>query len=472
MKKFYHTYFISLGLIFLLCAFTFFSILLHNRDMGSDSTALERIKRTGILRLITDHSINTYYYYNGQPTGFEYELAAAFADFLNVDLDVVVPGWNNMFAGLEQGKGDFIAAGLVITREGIEKVNFSIPYMSIRQHVIHHQKESGPEKIEDLSSLIIHVNRETSYHHRVNELIKSGIPINYILYDNVSAEEMVRMVHDREIKYTIATDTVALVSQRYYPDIRIGIPIREKESLAWAVSKKDPEMLEQVNKFFLYAAETGLIKKITDKYFSTIPNQDPFDLKKFHERIETRLPEYRPLIYKEAMKYGLDWKLIAAIVYQESQFDPEAVSLNNVKGLMQVTSATAEEMGVSDRFEPSESLKAGIRYLNKMTKKFEYIEDDHERTLFSLASYNVGYGHVSDAVKIAEDMGLDATKWQSLKKALPLLSKPDYYTKARHGYTRGLESVQYVERILTYYDILKQKEMNENVTYPHDSKKL
>jgi len=472
MKKFYHTYFIPLSLIILLCVFTFFSILIHNRDMDSDSTALERIKRTGILRLITDHSINTYYYYNGQPTGFEYELAVAFADFLNVELDVVVPGWNNMFTSLEQGKGDFIAAGLVITREGIEKVNFSIPYMSIRQHVIHHQNESGPEKIEDLASLTMHVNRETSYHHRLNELKKSGISLNYILYDNVSTEEMVRMVHDKEIKHTIATDTVALMSQRYYPDIRIGIPIREKESLAWAVSKKDPEMLEQVNKFFLYAVETGLIKKITDKYFSTIHNPDPFDLKKFHERIESRLPEYKPLIYKEAMEYGLDWKLIAAIVYQESQFDPEAVSLNNVRGLMQVTSATAEEMGVSDRHEPSESLKAGIRYLNKMTKKFEYLEDDHERILFSLASYNVGYGHISDAVKIAEDMGLDPTKWQNLKKALPLLSKPNYYTKARYGYTRGLESVQYVERILTYYDILKQKEVNENLTYPHDSERL
>ena len=472
MNRFYHNYFIPLCLILLLCVFTIFSILIHNRDMGSDSTALERIKRTGVLRLITENSINTYYYYNGQPTGFEYELAVAFADFLNVELDVVVPGWNNMFTSLEQGKGDFIATGLVITREGIEKVNFSIPYMTIRQHVIYHQKDSGPEKIEDLTSLTLHVNRGTSYHQRLNEIKKSGISLNYILYDNVSTEELIRMVHDKEIKYTIAANTIGLMSQKYYPDIRIGIPIQEKESLAWAVSKKDPEMLEQINKFFLHAVETGLMKKITDKYFSNIHNSDPFELKKFHERIETKLPEYKPLIYKEAVEYGLDWKLIAAIVYQESQFDPEAISLNNVKGLMQVTSATAEEMGVSDRFEPSESIKAGIRYLNKMIKKFEYLEDDHERLLFSLASYNVGYGHVSDAVKIAEDMGLDSTKWQNLKKTLPLLSKPGYYTKARYGYTRGLESVQYVERILTYYDILKQKEFNENLIYSPDSRRL
>jgi membrane-bound lytic murein transglycosylase F len=250
------------------------------------------------------------------------------------------------------------------------------------------------------------------------------------------------------------------MSQRYYPDIRIGIPIREKESLAWAVSKKDPVMLEQVNKFFLYAVQTGLMKRITDKYFSNIYNSDPFELKKFHQRIETRLPEYKPLIHKEAEKYGLDWKLMAAIVYQESQFDPEAVSLNNVKGLMQVTLITAQEMGLSNMLNPAESIKAGIRYFDKMIKKFEHIDDAHKRIPFALASYNIGYGHVSDAVRIAEEMGLDPDKWINLKKTLPLLSKPGYYTRLRYGYARGWESVHYVERILTYYDILKQKEMD------------
>lgn len=470
MKKFYFKYFIPLSLILLLSVFTVFSILIHNRNIGSDTTVLERIKRTGILRLITDNSINTYYYHNGHPTGFEYELALAFADYLNVELDVVVPGWNNMFTCLEQGKGDFIAAGLVITEEGIEKVNFSIPYMTSRQHVIFNQKDSGPGTIENLTSITLHVNRGTSYHSRISELIKSGIRLNYILYENISTEELIRMIHDKEIKYTIATDTLALLSRRYYPDIRIGIPIREKEPLAWAVSKKDPEMLEQVNKFFLYAGQTGLLKKITDKYFANINNPDPFDVKKFHQIIDTRLPEYKELIYKEAIKYELDWKLMAAVVYQESQFDPEATSFNNVKGLMQITTMAAEEMGISDRFKPSENIKAGIQYFDKMIKKFEYLEDDHEKILFALVSYNIGYGHVSDAIKIAEDMGLDPTKWQSLKKTLPLLSKSSYYTRARNGYTRGLESVQYVERILTYYDVLKQKDLDKNLNFPPDSR--
>ncbi|OGR53650.1 MAG: lytic transglycosylase F [Desulfobacula sp. RIFOXYB2_FULL_45_6] len=458
MKKFYHKYFISFSLILLLAVFLFFAVLIHKKDIDSELTAFERVKKNGILRLITDNSINTYYYSNGQPTGFEYELAEAFADFLNVELDVVVPGWNNMVLCLEQGKGDFIASGLVITRDGLEKVNFSIPYMTIRQHIIYHKEVLGPENVEDLNSRTIHVNRDTSYHFRLNDLKKSGIPFNYILYDNVSTEELIRMVNDKEIKFTIASNTLAQMSRRYYPDIRIGIPIQEKESLAWAVSKKDPEMLEQVNKFFLYAVETGILKRISEKYFSNLKDPAPLDLKKFHERIETRLPEYKQLIYKEAMEYGLDWKLIVAIAYQESQLNPDATSLNNVKGLMQVTSIAAEELGITDPFRPSTSIRAGIQYLDKMIKKFDHIENDHEKIPFALASYNVGYGHVADALQIAKDMGLNPAKWQNLKKTLPLLSKSHYYTKAKHGYTRGWEAVQYVERILTYYDILKQKE--------------
>ncbi|MBU8911335.1 MAG: membrane-bound lytic murein transglycosylase MltF [Desulfobacterales bacterium] len=457
MKKFYFNHFILINLIWLLLFFVFLSVLIHNKKIGSDLSSIERIKKNGVLRLITNNSINTYYYYNGQPTGFEYDLAREFADFLNVDLDIVTPGWNNMFSYLEQGKGDFIASGLTITKDRLEKVNFSIPYMSIQQRVVHHKLIFGPKNIEDLTFRTLHVRRGTSYQSRLEEIKKSGVNFNYILHDNTPTKELIRMVHDREIKFTIADNNIAYLNQRYYPDIRIGIPLQEKESLAWAVKKNDSKMLEQVNKFFLYAKETGLLKQILNKYYSNIEDTDPFDLKRFHQRIETRLPKYKKLIIEESIKYGFDWKLVAAVVYQESHFNPNAKSFTNVRGLMQVTTATAEEMGIENHLNPSQSIKAGIKYLDKMVKKFDYFEDEYERILFALASYNVGYGHVIDAMRIAVDMGLDEIKWQNLKTTLPLLSKSKYYKKTKYGYARGWEPVQYVERILTYYDILKQK---------------
>ncbi|MBU2628217.1 MAG: membrane-bound lytic murein transglycosylase MltF [Proteobacteria bacterium] len=460
MKKIYFNYFIFINLIGLLSFFVFLSVVIHNKEFGSDLSSVERIKKTGILRLITSNSINTYYYYNDEPAGFEYDLAVEFAKFLNVDIDVVTPGWNTMFSYLEQGKGDFIAAGLAITRERLEKVNFSIPYMTIQQHIIHHKFVFGPKNIEDLTFRTLHVGRGTSHHSRLREIKKSGIDLKYILHDNVPTEELIRMVHNREIKFTVADNNIAYLNQRYYPDIQIGIPLQEKESLAWAVNKNDPQMLEQINKFFLYANETGLLKQISDKYYANIEDSDPFDLKRFHERIKTRLPKYKEMIIKESIKYGFDWKLLAAVVYQESHFNPNARSFTNVRGLMQVTTVTAEEMGIENRLKPSQSIKAGIKYLDKMVKKFEYVEDDYERLLFALASYNIGYGHVTDAIQIAKDLELDETKWQNLKTALPLLSKSKYYKKTRYGYARGWEPVQYVERILTYFDILKQKEID------------
>ncbi len=457
MKKFYFNYFILINLLGLLSFLIFLTVLIHNKKFGSDLSRVERIKKTGVLRLITSNSINTYYYYNGQPTGFEYDLAREFANFLKVDLDIVTPGWNNIFSYLEQGKGDLIAAGLAITKDRLEKVNFSIPYMTIQQHIVHHKLVFGPKNIEDLTFRTLHVRRGTSYHSRLEEIKKSGVDFNYILHDNIPTQELIRMVYDREIKFTVSDNNIAYLNQRYYPDIRIGIALQEKESLAWAVNKNDSKMLEQINKFFLHANETGLLKQISDKYYSNIKDTDPYDLKRFHQRIKTRLPKYKKIIIEESRKYNFDWKLVAAVVYQESHFNPNAKSFTNVRGLMQVTTVTAEEMGIANHLKPSQSIKAGIKYLDKMVKKFDYLEDDYERILFALASYNIGYGHVIDAIQIASDMGLDETKWQSLKTTLPLLSKSKYYKQTKYGYARGWEPLQYVERILTYYDILKQK---------------
>ena len=455
MRQYFEKYFILLLLLMLTVFFV--SILIHNQNLGTATGTLDRIRSTGKLRLITANSLNTYSYYEGQPTGFEYDLALEFAKYLNVELDVVTPGWNNLFVYLTQDKGDFIAAGISITTQRLEDAAFSIPYMTIQQRVIHHNLIFGPKNIEDLRFRTFHVRRDTSYHYRLEQIQASGIALNYILHDNIPTEELIAMVNRREIRFTIADSNIALLNQRYYPDIRIGIPIQERESLAWAVRKNDTDMIVEINRFFLHANATGILRKITNKYYENTQNFDVYEIKKFHERIKTRLPKYKRVIMEESTKYGFDWRLVTAVVYQESHFNPNAKSFTNVRGLMQVTHATAREMGITNRQNPSQSIRAGIGYLNKMYQKFSHIEDEYQRMLFSLASYNIGYGHVQDALKIAEEKGLDPTTWQALKTCLPLLSKTQYVKTAKHGYARGWEPVQYVERILTYFDILKQK---------------
>jgi len=177
------------------------------------------------------------------------------------------------------------------------------------------------------------------------------------------------------------------------------------------------------------------------------------DLRKYHRRLKTRLPKYKDIIQQAAREHGFDWALIAAIVYQESHFDPMAMSITGVQGLMQLTNITAEEMGVTDRLDPEQSITGGVRYLKKLYKRYPEI-DGFDRMLFTLASYNVGLGHIRDAQEVARRMDLGPHSWISLEHTLPLLRYRKYYGKSRYGYCRGTEPVRYINRILTYYDIL------------------
>ncbi len=418
---------------------------------------LERIRKEGKVRLLTDNSANTYYIYRERPMGFEYELAKQFADYLGVELEVRTPGWNNLIPFLLKRRGDFIAAGMTATDGRRAVVDFSDPYMSVQQRVIRHKLVFGLESIAEMEGRVFHVRRGTSYQSRLEDILAAGVNLKIELHDNIATEELIRQVARRKIVFTVADSNIALLNRRYYPDIEIGLPLHEEQSLAWAVRKGDSVFLGKMNDFFEKLEESGGLSRLYEKYYGDVEIFDYFDLKKFHERIVTRLPEFIDAIQEESAKAGLDWRLVAALVYQESHFNPKAESYTGVRGLMQVTRATAEEMGIEDRLDPIQSIKAGIHYLSKLFDRFEDIENRDQRMLFAMGSYNIGYGHVRDAQKIAVQEGLDADRWSSMKIVLPYLMKRSYYLHTEHGYARGREAVRYVDRILTYYDILKQK---------------
>jgi len=275
----------------------------------------------------------------------------------------------------------------------------------------------------------------------------------------VPTEELIRQVAEKEIEITVADTNIALLNRRYYPDIKIAFPITKKQSLGWAVIKGDRKFLQKINDFFNTIKKDGELAKIYERYYANVDIFDYVDIKKFHQRTLTRLPKYEHIIKKESGRYGFDWRLIAAVIYQESHFNPWAKSYRGVRGLMQLTLATADEMGIENRLDPEQSIAGGTNYLNKIYDRFEDIQG-FDRTLYALAGYNIGYGHVRDAQKIAGQEGLDPNKWETLKQVLPLLRYRKYYKKTKYGYARGTEAVRYVDRILTYYDILRRKSVN------------
>jgi len=422
---------------------------------GRDSS-LEGIRRSGRLVVITDNNANCYYTYRGQAMGFEYDLAKALADRLGVELKVITPGWDELFDALDSGRGDFVAASLTITDQRASEVDFSDPYLAIRQHIIYNRGYPAPHTIADLAGRTIHVRRGSSYQERLDQLQEDGIALNLVLHPNVPTEELIRRVADEEIALTVADSNVAQLNRRYYPAAAIGIPIAEEESLAWAVRKGNTTLQQEINAFWKTIKADGTFDKLYRKYYTGVQNFDYVDVISFHNAMEERLPRYEDLIRQEARRHGFDWRLIAATIYQESHFNPRARSHTGVRGLMQLTLETAAEMGIANRLDPEASIQGGVQYLADIYARFDDIQG-LDRMLFTLASYNVGYGHVRDAQQIARDLNLPPDKWSSLKKTLPLLRRRKYYSKTRYGYARGLEPVRFVTRILNYYDILRNQ---------------
>lgn len=419
--------------------------------------SLEKIIKRGKLIVLTDNNANSYYLYREAPMGFEYELAKAFADYLGVGIEVRTPGWNKLFKSLLAGKGDLIAAGIAITPEREALCAFSDSYMPVQQQVILNKSNNIIKTIDGLAGYTIHVRQGTAYEKRLKTLQSQGLRLTILSHMDITTEELIQLVAARQIPVTIANSNIALLNRRYYPDIKIAFPIGDEQHLAWAVRKKDINLLNEINRFLKTAGKNGTLKKIYNRYYASVNDFDYVDLKKFHRRLKTRLPEFRDIIEQEADKYGFDWRLIAAVIYQESHFNPFATSHTGVKGIMQLTELTADELGVDDRFDAAESIRGGVRYLAKMRGRFGYIKDPLTRLQFMLASYNIGYGHVLDAQKLAREMGLDENAWQDMKTVLPLLRNKKYYAATDYGYARGNEAVRYVQRVMLYYDILKNR---------------
>lgn len=418
--------------------------------------ALEQIRQSGKVTVLTRNNAHCYYTYRDKPMGFEYDLATLFSKRLQVELQVVTPGWGELYDAVKDQKGDFIAASMTITESREEEVDFSDAYLEVQQMVVVHRDNHQIKALENLNGKIIHVRKGTSYEERLTELKNEGLDISIELHDDIPSEELIRMVAEKEVQITVADSNIALLNRRYYPDVRIAFPIEEPQSLGWVVKKGNTALLGEINDFLRDITASGDLSKAYQKHYGDVEIFDYVDLRKFHRRIETRLPKYEAMIRKASEKNGFDWRLIAAVIYQESHFNPRARSHTGVRGIMQLTLPTAREMGIRDRLNPEQSIRGGVRYLKKLYDKYDDIEDP-DRMWITLASYNVGRGHVLDARGIAEEAGLDPDKWSDLAQTLPLLRFRKHYQKTSYGYCRGTEPVRYVNRVLTYYDILKRK---------------
>jgi membrane-bound lytic murein transglycosylase F len=333
--------------------------------------------------------------------------------------------------------------------------------MPIQQYVIVHRNNRSIRCPEDLAAKTVHIRAGTSYEEKLKSLKNKGIDLEIKLHDDLPTEELIRQVAEGKIEATVADSNIALLNQRYYPQAVLACPISEQEFLGWAVNRNAQNLLYRINCFFKTIKENGKFNELYNKYYVNINDFDYVDLSVYHRRLKSRLPKYKKIIMEAADSHDFDWRLITAQMYQESHFNPKARSHSGAKGLMQLTRSTAKSLGVTDILDPEQNINAGVQHLKDLYNHFEKAEGSN-RLFITLAAYNVGQGHIFDAQNIAREMNLDPYKWSSLSTTLPLLTYRTYYKKATYGYCRGTEPIEYINKIMIYYDILKRQGIEYN----------
>ena len=247
----------------------------------------------------------------------------------------------------------------------------------------------------------------------------------------------------------------------FYPRVKAAFNVSEPEQLAWAFAKfSDNSLLAEAREFFSLMRETGLLAQLQERYYGHQNQLDNVGTLTFLRQADERLEKYQPLFEQTALQHDVDWRLLAAIGYQESHWRARARSRTGVRGLMMLTRTTAKEMGVENRLDPEQSIVGGSAYFAKLKKRFSHINEP-DRTWLSLAAYNVGAGHVRDAQRLTEQQGGDSERWMDVKDRLPLLTKKKYYKNTQYGYARGYEPVHYVQNIRKFYDLLVWREQPE-----------
>lgn len=416
---------------------------------------LEQVQHTGELVVITSNTATTYYEGPDGPTGMEYDLVRGFADELGVRLRLVVA--NNVGEVLRQlaeGKAHFAAAGLTVTEPRQQWLRFTLPYQEITQQLVYRRGTPRPTSIEKIDGHL-EVLAASSHAEHLTRLKGEYAQLSWTENADVSSEELLSLLYEGVIDYTVADSHEVAIHQRFLPELRIAFDLTEPQPLAWAFPRfRDQSLYDAAQDYFQRLKDSGELARLREKHYGHINDFDYVGTRTFMRHIEQRLPQFHPQFSAAAEETGLDWRLLAAIAYQESHWNPRAVSPTGVRGIMMLTQSTARDLGVERRTDPVQSIKGGSRYFKSLLDRLPERIEGRDRLWLALAAYNIGYGHLEDARIITQQRGGNPDKWMDVKEHLPLLHKRKWYSQTRHGYARGNEAVRYVENIRSYYDIL------------------
>jgi membrane-bound lytic murein transglycosylase F len=432
---------------------------------------LEQVKQDGVLKVVTRNSPTTYYMGPHGLAGLEYDLVTAFAEHLGVKAEFKTQdNLDTLLQLIETNKAHIAAAGLTVTEVRKARVRFTMPYQEITQQVIYRTGNSRPSSIDDILLGHLEVIANSSHAERLKELQQEWHGLTWEENTQVKSTELLNLVAEQLIDYTIADSNEAALQRRYHPELRVAFDISEAQGLAWAMSRgEDNSLYNEALAFFASIKENGKLEQILAQHYGHVRNYNYAGTRTYLRHMKQRMTRYQDMFEQAAYENDLDWRLLAAVSYQESNWNPRAVSPTGVRGMMMLTQVTAKQLGIEKRTDPQQSIEGGARYISSLYERFDELGEP-DRTWFTLASYNVGFGHVKDARKITTQRGGNPDKWTDVKESLPLLRQRKWYKKTQYGYARGHEPVRYVENIRSYYDILRWEFDSEPTPYTAETK--
>ncbi len=434
--------------------------------LGTCSTSpplLDQIVEIGELRVVTRNSPVAFTGGPDGPSGPEFDLVQAFADELGVMLILeTVNSVSEIVPRLLTGRAHMAAAGLSITQSRLEYLNFSHPYELVDMHLIYRVGTGKPRSIEDLIGRSIEVLASSSHSDMMASLAEVYPELEWTENADAETADLLRKVASGEVDFTIADSTDFNVQRNFYPELRVALDLEIGDPLAWAFTKESGNsLLARADDFLIAAERSGMLAQIHDRYYGHKKEFDYVGTRNFIRHFKSRLPRYRAWFEQAGEEWGIDWRLLAAIGYQESHWRSQAVSPTGVRGIMMLTQDTADYLGLDDRVDPQSSIFGGAQYFVRQTERIADTVDEPDRTWMGLAAYNVGFNHVKDARWIVEQLGGNPNTWVDLSKALPLLAQRKWYTRVPYGYARGWEPVLYVNNIRAYYELLVWLTENE-----------
>lgn len=424
---------------------------------------LDGIRKEGKLRVVVDYNFTNYFVYRGKPMGFKYEMLRELARELDLKLEFVVSNdLEETFRGLETGRFDLAAKNLTVTQERNKRVDFTQHISQTRQVLVQRRQadKSGSRELQvnsqlELAGKTITVQKHTSFVTRLQD-IEEEIGSNIVIVEDSVAgvEQLISMVASGEIDYTVCDENVANLYAKNYNNLDVAVPVSFRQNIAWAVRKDAIRLKEYLDNWLNEFQNTDQYKQLQAKYYSA-ERSALRSRNSYHSLTKGRISPFDDIIKREAASKNWDWRLIASIIYQESQFDTAAISWAGASGLMQLMPETALAFGVGDATNPVQNIRGGIKLLSWLDSQLKSeIPEPEERLKFVLAAYNVGLGHIKDAQRLARKYGKDPFRWSNnvdfflLNKSLAI-----YYSDpvVKWGYARGREPYEFVASVLNNY---------------------